>query len=368
MRTVLPWRALVLLAGWVALGGVPTRAAEPSDWLLSPQLLRYANLKPVWQNALPLKKGEKLESFVILGDRLYVRTDQNYMWSLDRTRGDMVFSRSISPHGTPVLGLTSYANRLITVIGNQLVELDEDTGDERRVSDLELSIIAPVVRNSQFFYVSAADGRLHVLRAKDLVQIFEVAPGNGSLITSVIADDSTVVFETSKGNLVAFMPDAPRQLWRFDAPLPLAGPVVRDDNSFYFASRDTNVYRVDAVNVTTASLLWKYQTEALLDCPPLVTGGFVYQYAHGRGLTAIVKQTGQAAWSLPEGVDLLAEAGNKAYVLTGLRTLVVMDNAAGRKVCSVNFAPVVYHAANTADGRIYVADETGRVACLEPTL
>jgi outer membrane protein assembly factor BamB len=367
MRTVLPWRVLVLLAGWVALGGAPTRAAEPSDWLLSPPLLRYANLKPVWQQALPMKKGEKLEPMVILGDRLYIRTDRNYMWSLDRTKGSMVFSRSISPHGTPVLGLTSYANRLITVIGNQLVELDEATGDERRVSDLELSIVAPVVRNSQFFYVSAADRRLHVLRARDLVQIFEVAAGNDSLITSVLADDNLVVFGTSKGNVIAFMPDAPRKLWQFDAPEPLAGPVVRDNNSFYFASTDTNVYRVDAVDVTAVSLLWKYQTEAVLDCPPRLTGGFVYQYAYGRGLTAIVKQTGQAAWSLPEGVDLLAEAGNKAYVLTGHRTLAVMDNATGRRICSVNFAPVVYHAANTTDARIYVADETGRIICLEPT-
>lgn len=368
MRTVLPWGALVLLAGWVALGGAPTRAAEPSDWLLSPQLLRHADLKPVWQQHLPLKKGEKLEPMMILGNRLYVRTDQNYLWSLERAKGNVAFSRSISPHGTPVLGLTSYGDRLITVIGNQLVELDEATGDERRVSDLELSIIAPVVRNSQFFYVSAADRRLHVLRAKDLVQIFEVAAGNDSLITSVVADDNTVVFGTSKGNLIAFMPDAPRKLWQFNAPEPLAGPVVRDNNSFYFASTDTSVYRVDAVDIKTSSLLWKYQTEAVLDCPPLLTGGFVYQYAHGRGFTAIVKQTGQTAWSLPEGVDLLAEAGNKAYVLTGLRTLVVMDNATGRRICSVNFAPVVYHAANTTDARIYVADETGRVACLEPTL
>jgi outer membrane protein assembly factor BamB len=367
MRTVLPWRALVLLAGWMALGGAPARAAEPSDWLLSPQLLGHAGLKPVWQQNLPLKKGEKLLPLTVLGDRLYVRSDQNYMWSLDRIKGSVVFSRSISPHGTPVIGLVSYGNRLIMVVGNQLVELDEETGMERRVSDLELSIVAPVVRNSEFFYVSAADRRVHVLRARDLVQIFEVAAGDDAVITNVMADDNMVVFGTSKGNLVAFMPDAPRKLWQFDVPGALAGPVVRDDNSFYFASADTNVYRVDATSVTASSLIWKYQTEAVLDCPPLLTGDFVYQYAYGRGLTAIAKQTGQAAWSLPEGVDLLAEAGNKAYVLTGQRTLVVMDNAAGRKVCSVNFAPVVYHAANTTDARIYVGDGAGRVICLEPT-
>jgi hypothetical protein len=53
----------------------------------------------------------------------------------------------------------------------------------------------------------------------------------------------------------------------------------------------------------------------------------LYQYAVGRGLTAIAKQTGKVAWSLPEGTDLLAEAGTRAYVITKDRTLTVMDNA-----------------------------------------
>ena len=146
----------------------------------------------------------------------------------------------------------------------------------------------------------------------------------------------------------------------------MAGPSIRDGNSFYFASIDTKVYRVDVAEDTGATLTWKHQTEAVLDRPPRVTKDFVYQYAAGRGLTAIAKQTGKAAWSLPEGVDLLAEAGTRAYVITKNHTLAVMDNAAGKKLFSVNFAPVTDHAANTTDARIYLMDGTGRVTCLEP--
>jgi hypothetical protein len=43
-----------------------------------------------------------------------------------------------------------------------------------------------------------------------------------------------------------------------------------------------------------------------------------------------------------------------------------MDNATGRKLYSVNCAPVISHASNTEDARLYVVDEYGRVACLEP--
>jgi hypothetical protein len=53
-------------------------------------------------------------------------------------------------------------------------------------------------------------------------------------------------------------------------------------------------------------------------------------------------------------------------VITGTGTLVVMDNVKAKRLYSVNFAGVSIHAANTADERIYVADERGRVACLQP--
>jgi outer membrane protein assembly factor BamB len=198
------------------------------------------------------------------------------------------------------------------------------------------------------------------------VRIFKVAAENDSLITTVVADEGMVVFGTDAGNLVGMMADAPRKLWQFDAPEGMAGPVIRDGTSFYFACRDTNVYRVDIPNLTTATLVWKYQSEAVLDRPPRVAAGFVYQYAVGRGLAAIDKQSGQALWSLPEGVDLLAEAGGRAYVITKNRTLAVMDNVTGKRLYAVNAAAVTDHASNTRDVRIYLADAGGRIACLQP--
>ncbi len=372
----------VLVAGIAALGasgcgshpaagksGNPVEAPTVGfGSMISTSVLDHANLKTTWEQRLPLKKGEKFVSVALLGERLYLRSDQNYLWSLDRAKGEVVFSRSIAPPGFPILGLVAYENTLISVIGNKLVELDITNGKEQRVSDLDLSIVAPPIRNSQFFYISAADRRLHVFRADDLVQTFPVAADNDSLITTVTADEGSVAFGTNAGNLIGMLPDTPKRLWQFTVPRAVAGPVIQDGTSFYFASIDTNVYRIDVADGTGATLAWKYQTEAVLDRPPRVTRDFVYQYAVGRGLTALAKETGKAVWALPEGVDLLAEAGSRAYVITKFRTLTVMDNATGKKLFSANFAPVTEHAANTTDARVYVMDEAGRVVCLEPTL
>lgn len=357
------WLPAVCLLGSVAAGAY---GAGGAAWLLSDDLLGHAGLVRVWQANVPLKEGERLDAVTLWEGRLYVRSGQNYLWSIDEEDGQIIFGRSIARPGFPLLGWASYGDRLISVIDNQLVEFDRDSGLRRRVSDLEMSIVAPPVRNSRFVYVSAADRRLHALRAQDMVRIFEASARNESEITSILADEDMVVLGTAGGNLIAIMAGAPRKLWQFDANGAIAGAVVRDGQSFYFASKDTNVYRVDAVNPDTASLIWKYQTEAVLDRPPRVTAAVVYQYALGRGLTAIDKQSGQALWFLPEGVDLLAEAWGRAYVITKINTLAVMDNRRGRELYSVNFAPVANHAANTTDAMIYITDDRGRITCLRP--
>lgn len=350
----------------VVFGSAVVRAQDAVDCFLSKDLLDHAGLTLVWQNAVPVKSGEKLDTMQLLNERLYVRSDRNYTWSLNGGNGKVIFSRAVAPAGFPILGWTAFADRLICVIDNRIVELDVSSGTERKVTDLELSIVAPPARNNQCFYVSAADRRLHAFRAKDMVQLFQVAAENDSLITTVLADDQIVVLGTDAGNVIAVKADGPRKLWEFKAVEAIAGPVVRDGNSFIFADKDMNVYRVDAGESSKVNLVWKYHTEGILDRPPLVTKDVVYQYVPVRGLSAINKQSGQMLWALREGVDLLAEAAGRAYVITKDRTLTVMDNGTGRKLFWVNFSSVLNHAANTTDAKIYVADGQGHIACLAP--
>jgi outer membrane protein assembly factor BamB len=200
-----------------------------------------------------------------------------------------------------------------------------------------------------------------------MVQAFEVSAENESRITSVIADENFVLFSTAAGNIICIAPDAPRRIWQFDAAGPVAGPVVRDGMSLFFASRDTNVYRVDMIGLPgQKQLVWKHQTAAVLEDEPIVKEGIVYQHVKGKELTAINKQNGTALWQVPKGIDLVTEAANKAYVFTNIGTLVVMDNVKTKKLYTVNFAGVTKHVPNTTDDKIYIADDLGRIACLQP--
>lgn len=364
--------ALVMLPLWQKRAGgkaeapATTRSADVSRPLVSPELLEHAKLKMVWQNKLPIKQTENLEQLFIIDNRIYALSDRNYMISLNREKGNVVFSRPIAPAGLPMVGLQLYLDKIISVIGNRLVEIDPNTETEIKAKYMEFGVVCPAARNSSYFYLSGADRRLHTLHADNYVQVFQVAAENDSMITSIIADERFIVFGTDAGNIISITPDRPRKLWQFDAADAIAGPIVRDGISLFFACKDINVYRVDMVDLKLAQLVWKYQMPGVLEKEPRVTRDVVYQYARNEGLTAIDKQNGKFIWSLKQGADLLAETSKRAYVITNVGTLVVMDNNTGKSLYSVNFAAVSRYAANTADSKIYIADESGRIACLEP--
>jgi len=359
---------LYLLACLLALsnGTIAFSTANNSKKLVSPELLGQAQLKILWDNELPIQKGESLERLVILEGRIYALSSRNYMFSLDGEDGKMIFGKSIAPAGLPVGELELYKDELISIVGNKFVDIDPQTCTVRSAYYPEFSIVCPAARNSSYLYLASADKRLHAFRLDDKVQIFEVAAENDSMITSIIADEYFVIFSTDAGNLISITPDRSIKLWQFDAGGGIVGPVVRDESSLFFACKDTFVYRFDIVNFLRGNLIWKHQTNAVLGKAPRVTQDVVYQRAGDKGLAAIDKTSGELLWQLAEGDDLLAEAKEKAYVITRVKTLAVMDNNKRKKLYSVNFANVSRYAANTMGSKIYIADKSGRIACIEP--
>ncbi|OHB62052.1 MAG: hypothetical protein A2167_03635 [Planctomycetes bacterium RBG_13_46_10] len=348
------------------ISAIGTAAQVKSDWLVSPELLEHAKLKILWQNELPIRKSESLKQLFLVGSRVYALSSRNFLVSLDREKGSVIFSKSIASTGIPIVGLELYRDELISVIGNKLTRIDPETGMEIKARVLDFGVVCPVVRNSSYYYVSWPDKRLHVLQGDSSLQVFEVSADNNSLITTVIADESSVIFGTNAGNVVSITPNGPKRLWQFDAAGAIAGPIVRDGRQLFFAGKDTNVYRVDITGPMTAELAWKYQIPSIPNDAPRVTRRVVYQYAPTKGIAAIDRQTGLLMWLLPQGAELLAEEDGKAYVFTNDGTLAVMDNVRGKPLYTVNFAGVSRYISNTTDSKIYIADERGRVACLEP--
>ena len=337
-----------------------TERPEP---LVSSEALKPADLEIVWTYNLPMAHGEGLKNFSILGDRLYTISGRNYLVSLDREKAQPAYSWQLARPGLTFCGLRQYDSRIYSIVGADLVSFDAQDGTMYLSKPLGFGPVCPPARNTSFFYVAGTDRRVHVMQADDMVQLFEVSANDDGDITCVTADDDMIAFATDAGTLAAMLPGKPLQLWRFEASGAINGPVAYDGRQFVFSSKDAYVYAVDR---SKGELIWKFLTPALLTDEPKVTQRYVYQYVTGHGLLALDKATGALAWRLPEGIDLLAENGRSVYVIAEQSKLVLFDNKNLKKLCEVEIPGVTRWAANTADAGIYLADESGRIACIKP--
>ncbi len=341
-----------------------------SDWLVSPKLLLQSGLAEQWQLTVPLKqqKNERIDRIFVFGDYLYVLTDQNYLYCINRAKGTVHFVLPLAVAGLPVCQPQYYQNKLWFMVGNKLLVLDPESGvlsKAKRLRMIGTSVACPVARNSTHLFVAGTDKRLHAIVADEYLHQFMVTADDDSSITSVIADDDFVIFSTLSGNVVSISSESPEKLWQFDVGGAITAPIVRDGNRLYVGSEDTKLYKFD---IHTGKSLWAapFQTGAALKTAAVTGTKVVYQYAGQQGLYAVDKQNGRKLWHVPDGVAFLAEKDSLAYVLAKPAVLVVMDNKKGKKLYSVNFASISNYAINTMDSRIYVADDKGRLMCIAP--
>ena len=331
--------------------------------IVSPELLKAAGLKMMWQNKLPIRPAESLDKLLVLDSRVYMLSDRNFLVSMDSSTGKVSFSKQLATAGLPIIGLERYGRELFLIAGNKLFEISPEFGSVISSTQLEFSAVCPAARNKSFFYVASGDSLLYALRADDKVRNHKTSAYNNSVISSVIADKGFVVFTTNAGDCVCASVDLSKRLWQFNAADSIVGPVIRDGNTLIFASRDTNLYKLD---ITKGRLIWKYQAGDELQDAPVVTKNLIYQYVHNKGITAINKKTGSVVWRLDNGLSVLSEYGSRTYVITRDKTLVVMDNKQARRLYTVNFAEVSGYAVNVLDARIYISAGDGRIGCVRP--
>jgi len=348
----------------------PTETDKPvwppiEGHLLSQRQLDGSGLEIVWQNELPIKQDESLDKMIVLGDKLCVLTDRNFLTVLNRNNGTFVFSRISSEPRFPLMGLGAYQDELFTIESRNLVEINAQSGADIRSTPLDCTAAYPAARNSEYFYIAGNDGRIRAFRTEDVVKMFEVAAPDYSAISSVAAYEGFAVFTTDSGLCIGFEASSPKYLWQFNAEGGIVPPIAQSEGSIFFASKDTYVYRIEAAG---GKFVWKCPTGAILQRGPVVATKCVYQYAGDKGLTAIDKANGRILWRLPQqAVSVIAEATDKVYLAAGVGSVIVMDNIKGGGQVKISIPGASKYAVNVIDSKIYVSDDMGRIACLKPT-
>ncbi len=344
--------------------GASQRPAE--GLLVSPALLERAALETGWQVNLSLKASEQIDRMYVFEKYVYVLTDRNYLYCIDKKKKAVRFGLELAMPGFPIGEPLYHEGDLWFMIGNELRIVSPKTGaieKRKRLKMLGRSAVGGMVRNKQRLYMASSDKRLHCFVIDGFWQEFMVAAPDGSQINSVVADDDFLVVATAAGNVISIYPNQAKRRWQYDVVGEISAPFVREDEWLYVPSTNTKLYKINIRNGRTE---WAYPFHAggALKKSPMLGAKVLYQSADNKGVYAIDKETGRMVWQVPQGVDVLVEVGTRAYVFARPGVLVVMDNGEARQLYSLNFATVKKYAINTADKALYVADLKGRVMCI----
>ena len=333
-----------------------------SNAVIDKKLLNQAGLKTVWQNAIALNPKEKVQKTTLLGEYIYILTDSNYLFCLDRSTGRLSFATSAATPKLPVFEPAVYKGIAYLIAANNLIVANIEQGAEFCRNRIPFPVFAVAAVNASHLYVPGTDKCLHVMDPNGRQEFFKASADNVSSITSVFATESFVFFATDKGNVICMNPAEPKRLWEFKAVGAIVAPLTIAKGGLYVSSKDTNLYKLDAVS---GDLIWKFHTGSALTSSAKVVEGTVYQYAEGKGLYAVDANSGKSLWLLSDAVGLLAQDGDKAYLFDKNHTCTVMDNKQVKKIYTINFSPVTGFATNVDDTRIYIIEDKN-VSCIQP--
>jgi outer membrane protein assembly factor BamB len=345
-----------------AAGAKSEYVAENTLPLVSPELIQEAGWTSNWQLHLPLKQHEQIDRMAVLGPDLFLMTNSNVMFCIDRETGRTRFTKQFSTSRLPVQKPFYYGNQYWFMVGSEMLVFDPAAGDfviKEKIDRLGSGARCGLARNEKFIYVSGSDNRLHAINVDGFWQQFTATADNDSAIVSVVATDEIVVFATQAGNVVGMNPDKPEKRWQFDATGEIKGQLVFDADDIYVGSFDTKLYKLSL----NGKLLWKspFHSGAPIRDSFVVGRDVIYLYNELNGLYGISKQTGKAVWRVPSGRAMICETPDKGFVFVASGIVKVMDNRTGKERVSVNFSGVQQYAMNTTDSTMYVADHQGRL-------
>lgn len=355
---------MLCLAVNVSAASKKARLREPLMTELVPDtLIRQAGWTCDWQLNLPLKTDEQIGRMFVYGQYLYVLTDTNILFSIDRQQGKTLSVVTLCQRDLPLCSPIFYEGRLGFIAGNQFHVFDPLSGlvqEAEAIEQVGNIFECGVSRNTDYIYITGSDKRLHVISPDGYWQAFTVTADNDSAINSVIATDSVVVFSTLDGNVVGMLPNEPTKVWQYDISGPIRAGIITDGDYIYAAGMDAKLYKL---NIRTGALAWgnPFHAGAPIIDPVAIGRDVIYLYSHLNGLYAVNKNTGEAVWNIPTGKNILCESGDKAFTYAAPGVLKVMNNKTGDELYSVNLNQVQRYAENMTDSVLYVADKAGRV-------
>lgn len=301
-------RVLTLLAVLVVASGSTEAFAQTGSVRMVPGarvLSRYGLERAFWTHATIDVYRDHVRYMVIDDTNLYVQSSGGIVSAFDNETGKKRWSVQLGPQDAPSYPVTSNDEIVLVIAGITMYALDQLTGE--LVWELLLRnqpSTSPTI-DAKYIYYGTLDGSVYAYDIKKIRELHE------------------------KGQLPQFTKSA--EHWRYKSAKEITTPVVSDDFTVNFASRDKSLYALTSIS---RELQFQFETDEEVSAPLGVSGRMIFLASEDFSLFAIDRQSGTVRWRFVTGLPIRLQprvVGDNVYVLPTRGGMYSLDRVSGRR-------------------------------------
>jgi outer membrane protein assembly factor BamB len=381
---------------------VYTRPEIPSN-----EALERLNLQLGWRAYIPVEnKRDGIYSVQVLDKEILIQTRSGLVTNLDAETGKVLWR---SRFGTPyhvVRELAYNANNVFAVNNVELYALDRANGRELWHYRLPEGLSAPPVADDKMIYIvgstrasgltlpgqqtpeTTAKGTdkgqepanfgltetkaLSILRGT--IDSSTLPQGNVAQPSLVweypldvqveqtpVATSEFLMMPGLTGLIFVLTKANGQREYRLPLESGISLALASYGENAYIAAEDQNLY---AINIVLGRVLWRFSSGTAILRAPEATDEDVYLVTNRFGMHRIKRGTGELVWRNARADRFLAANPKFVYALDPQGRLMVIDQARGKELTTLDTRDFVIPIRNDRTDRLYLTANNGLIVCL----
>lgn len=341
------------------------------------ELARYGLVRAWWNRAVIDPARDKVRSISNDEQVVFVQSTAGVVTAFDAESGRAMWSRLVGSPTQVAYPVVSNDDMAFVASGMRLHGIHKASGEELwEIALPHHPSASPEVDEDQI-YIGTVDGSVYAFDLKKITKLYQdrllpqyshqtevwryQAPSE--IVAPPVSNGEVVVFASYSGLLfsVAARDRGTNFQFETDGRTPIRVPVARSYNTIYVASDDARVFALD---IRSGHRRWSFTAGSPIRVPPRVVGSQVFVTPSRRGMFCLRNNTGFEVWHQPKATDFLAASPDLVYGTNDLGDVLILNRKDGSIMGELPFRNLGVHVHNERTDRLYLATQSGFVACI----
>lgn len=338
-------------------------------------LSRYGMERSFWSHAVINPYRDTVRYMTIDETNLYIQSSGGIITAIDNETGQKRWALQLGRKDAPSYAATSNNEIVLVIAGITMYALDPLTGEVEWELLLRNQPSTSPTIDRYYVYFGTLDGSVYAydlrkirsLHEKNQLPQFTASAEHWryksakEVTTPVVSDDNTINFASRDKSLYSLTALDRDLQFQFETDEEVSAPLGVSGRTIFLASEDFSLFAIDRV---TGTVRWRFVTGLPIRQQPRIVGDNVYVLPARGGMYSLDRVSGRRQWWQPLITEFVGATRSLVFGSDKLNNLVVMSRVDGAVIGAIPLKDFTFRYANELTDRLYVATSRGLVICL----